>query len=75
MGKKKWEESNPPPKYTVVEDKIYLEKLVIDIINNSGAYPLTLKRSLLVGMPLDRVSASIALNATDSDALIIKERA
>lgn len=35
-------------------------KLVIDIIYNSGAMELTILRSLLTGMPLDRVRASIA---------------
>lgn len=35
-------------------------QLVIDIIYNSGAMELTILRSLLTGMPLDRVRASIA---------------
>ncbi|MEK6826442.1 MAG: 3'-5' exonuclease, partial [Nanoarchaeota archaeon] len=35
-------------------------KLVYDIINKSNTLDLTIQRSLLTGMPLDRVSASIA---------------
>jgi len=35
-------------------------KLVIDIITKSGAMELTILRSLIIGMPLDRVRASIA---------------
>ncbi len=44
-------------------------KLVVDILDNSGAFVLTVKRSLLTGMPLDRVSASIAA----FDSLYLRE--
>lgn len=35
-------------------------ELVLDILDESGVLGLTIKRSLLTGMPLDRVKASIA---------------
>ncbi|MBD3208982.1 DNA polymerase II [Candidatus Woesearchaeota archaeon] len=44
-------------------------KLAFEVIMNSGAFPLTIKRSLLVGMPLDRVNASIA----SLDSLYLRE--
>lgn len=44
-------------------------KLVIDVLENSGVLPLTIKRSLLVGLPPDRVSASIA----SLDSLYLRE--
>lgn len=44
-------------------------KLAYDVIINSGAFSLTIKRSLLVGMPLDRVNASIA----STDSLYLRE--
>ncbi|RME53024.1 DNA polymerase II [Candidatus Woesearchaeota archaeon] len=34
--------------------------LVLQVLEKSGAFDLTVRRSLLTGMPLDRVSASIA---------------
>ncbi len=47
-------------KESLLEYNFLDAKLAYDIIKNSGALDLTIKRSLLVGMPLDRVSASIA---------------
>ena len=44
-------------------------KLVIDIIYKSGAMDLTIYRSILTGMPLDRVRASIA----SLDSLYLRE--
>ncbi|MBN1275619.1 DNA polymerase II [Candidatus Woesearchaeota archaeon] len=44
-------------------------KLAYDVVMNSGSFPLAVKRSLLVGMPLDRVNASIA----SLDSLYLRE--
>lgn len=47
-------------KQKLVDYNLLDSKLVIDIINKSGAMELTILRSMLTGMPLDRVRASIA---------------
>jgi DNA polymerase-2 len=44
----------------LVDYNLLDSKLVIEILDKSTAFNLTIKRSLLTGMPLDRVRASIA---------------
>lgn len=44
-------------------------RLVNEILDKSGVFKLTIKRSLLTGMPLDRVTASIA----SVDSLYLRE--
>ena len=56
-------------KHKLLDYNLLDAKLAFDVIMNSGAFPLTIKRSLLVGMPLDRVSASIA----SLDSLYLRE--
>ena len=56
-------------KKALLEYNLLDAKLAYDVIMNSGAFPLTIKRSLLVGMPLDRVNASIA----SLDSLYLRE--
>jgi len=53
----------------LVDYNLLDSKLVLDIIKNSGAMQLTIQRSLLTGMPLDRVRASIA----SLDSLYLRE--
>ena len=71
-GKEKYEEINAlykNDKKALLEYNYMDAKLVIDILNKSGAFELTVKRSLLTGMPLDRVTASIA----SLDSLYLRE--
>ena len=71
-GKEKYEEITrlyEEDKESLLEYNALDAKLVIDVIQGSGALPLTIRRSLLVGMPLDRVSASIA----SLDSLYLRE--
>ncbi|MFT4282930.1 MAG: DNA polymerase II [Candidatus Woesearchaeota archaeon] len=58
--------SNPQK---LIDYNLIDSKLVLDILSNSGVLNLTIKRSLLTGMPLDRVRASIA----SFDSLYLKE--
>lgn len=54
------EEAYKSNQQKLVDYNLLDSKLVIEIIKNSGAIDLTILRSLLTGMPLDRVRASIA---------------
>ncbi len=53
----------------LVEYNLEDARLVYDILEKTGALALTIQRSLLTGMPLDRVNASIA----SLDSLYLKE--
>ncbi len=53
----------------LVDYNLQDSKLAHDILYKSGAFELSIQRSLLTGMPLDRVSASIA----SLDSLYLKE--
>lgn len=54
---------------TLVKYNLKDAKLVLDILNKTKVINLSIKRSLLTGLPLDRVSASIA----SLDSLYIRE--
>lgn len=54
------EEAYKKNQQRLVDYNLLDSRLVLEIIKNSGGLQLTIHRSLLTGMPLDRVRASIA---------------
>ncbi|RMF06910.1 DNA polymerase II [Candidatus Woesearchaeota archaeon] len=71
-GKQKYEEINrlyEENREELVKYNMMDAKLVLDILEKSSVLGLVVKRSLLTGMPLDRVNASIAV----LDSLYLRE--